>query len=201
MPPSSMHTRRLVLCLSLMVCVIGAPVARAQEAPPPAYLSVVDGAATLERDGEAEPAVVNMPIVEGDILRTTTGRLEVVFPDGSAIEIEPDSEVEFISATRVRVVRGAMEHGVADRRDPPSESAEYLPQDLRMYGRTLDRSGSWQYEAPYGNVWYPSVTPDWRPYYNGSWSAVPSYGWTWIGVDAWSWPTHHYGRWGYGRNA
>ena len=65
MPPSSMHTRRLVFCLilSLMVCLVGTRVGRAQEAPPPAYLSVVNGAATLERDGEIEPAVVNMPIV------------------------------------------------------------------------------------------------------------------------------------------
>ena len=107
-----MHTRRLVfrLSLSLLVCLASVRVARAQEAPPPAYLSVVNGAATLERNGEIEPAVVNMPIVEGDILRTTNGRLEVVFPDSSAIVIDPGSEVEFISATRVRVVRGTLEH-------------------------------------------------------------------------------------------
>jgi hypothetical protein len=81
-----------------------------------------------------------------------------------------------------------------------SQSAQYLPADLRMYGGELDRYGSWSYEAPYGNVWYPSVAPDWHPYYDGYWSPVPSYGWTWIGVDVWSWPTHHYGRWGYARN-
>ncbi len=52
----------------------------------------------------------------------------------------------------------------------------------------------------YGNVWYPTVAADWRPYYYGYWSSVPSYGWTWIGYNRWAWPTHHYGRWGYASN-
>jgi hypothetical protein len=45
-------------------------------------------------------------------------------------------------------------------------------------------------------VWYPSASPDWRPYYNGYWAANLPYGWTWIGLDVWGWPTHHYGRLG-----
>ena len=35
----------------------------------------------------------------------------------------------------------------------------------------------------------------------GSWSPIRSYGWTWVGAEAWAWPTHHYGRWGFARNA
>jgi Family of unknown function (DUF6600) len=94
----------------------------------------------------------------------------------------------------------------ADRRaarvNPPSTpSGQYLPAELRAYSGTLDRNGSWQYSAPYGYVWYPSVAADWQPYYDGYWESVPSYGWTWIGVGAWAWPTHHYGRWGYGRGS
>jgi hypothetical protein len=79
-------------------------------------------------------------------------------------------------------------------------SAQYLPSDLQMYGGTLDRSGAWQYEAPYGYVWYPTVDQDWRPYYDGYWSSIRPYGWTWIGFDVWAWPTHHYGRWGLARD-
>ena len=79
-------------------------------------------------------------------------------------------------------------------------SAQHLPSDLQMYGGTLDRSGSWQYEAPYGYVWYPTVDQDWRPYYDGYWSSIRPYGWTWIGFDVWAWPTHHYGRWGLAQN-
>ena len=184
-----------VLCLG-----IHAP-ARAQDAPP-AYLSVVEGVAMLERNGESEPAVRDMPFVPGDRLRTENGRVEIQFADGTAIEIGEDSLVEAVTPTRVRLLAGTMDH-IQGRLDGArtATSAAYLPQDLQTYGNTFDRYGSWQYAAPYGYVWYPTVAPDWRPYYYGSWSAVPSYGWTWVGIDAWSWPTHHYGRWGYGRNA
>src|SRR4029077_17378473 len=34
----------------------------------------------------------------------------------------------------------------------------------------------------------------------GYWTSVPAFGWTWVGLDVWAWPTHHYGRWGYGRD-
>ena len=78
-----------------------------------------------------------------------------------------------------------------------SRSAQYLPADLRMYGGTLDRYGAWEQDPSYGAVWYPTVSPGWRPYYHGSWSSLRGYGWTWAGLDVWSWPTHHYGRWGH----
>ncbi len=189
----------LRIVLGSLVAVAIGGVARAQEAPPPAYLAVVEGAATLERDGEAQPAVVNMPFVTGDRLRTAAGHVEIDFPDGTTIEVAAYSEVEAVTPTRVRVLAGTIDH--LQRQLAEAPSATYLPQDLQKYGDTFDRNGSWQYTAPYGYVWYPSVTQDWRPYYYGSWAPVPSYGWTWIGVDTWSWPTHHYGRWGYGRNA
>lgn len=79
-------------------------------------------------------------------------------------------------------------------------SSQYLPTDLRVYGGTFDRHGSWEYEAPYGYVWYPSVHVDWRPYHHGYWRSYPRYGWTWVGLDPWGWPTHHYGRWGHRSN-
>jgi hypothetical protein len=183
-----------------LVCLACGGTARAQEAAaPPAYLAAVEGTVTLERDGEVQPAVRNMPFVPGDRLRTEAGRVEIDFPDGTAIEVDPYSEVEAVSPTRVRVLAGSIDH-VARRAETPA-SAAYLPQDLQQYSSTLDQSGSWQDTAPYGQVWYPAVAPGWRPYYYGSWSAVPSIGWTWVGLDAWSWPTHHYGRWGHARNA
>ena len=82
----------------------------------------------------------------------------------------------------------------------PTVSAQYLPSDLRSYSRALDGSGNWNYEAPYGYVWYPTVGPDWRPYGDGYWTSAPAFGWTWIGGSRWSWPTHHYGRWGFARS-
>lgn len=75
-----------------------------------------------------------------------------------------------------------------------SPSSRYLPGELRPYGDSFDRYGRWDTEAPYGQVWYPSVAVDWRPYYNGGWRQT-RYGMTWYGSDPWAWPTHHYGRW------
>ncbi len=75
-------------------------------------------------------------------------------------------------------------------------SAQYLPEEVRPYAAAFSRGGSWQHDAVYGYVWYPSVTPAWRPYSNGRWVTLRPYGWTWVGADAWDWPTHHYGRWG-----
>lgn len=79
-------------------------------------------------------------------------------------------------------------------------SSQYLPTDLRMYGSTFDQYGTWEYESTHGYVWYPTVATAWRPYYQGYWRPLPRYGWTWIAADRWGWPTHHYGRWGYGRS-
>jgi hypothetical protein len=77
-----------------------------------------------------------------------------------------------------------------------SASAPQLPYELRPYGPVFDQYGSWDYVAPYGQVWYPTVGVGWRPYYDGAWGFT-RYGWTWHGRDRWAWPTHHYGRWGF----
>jgi hypothetical protein len=200
MPPQPfVHALLRQVCLVTTFALAGALGVCAQEAAPPAYLARVDGEATLERDGVSEPATRNMPFVAGDRVRTAAGRVEIVFPDGSGIEVGDYSEVEAVSATRVRLLAGTMDH--LQRQTTASQSAGYLPQDLQTYGNTFDQYGSWQHDSSYGNVWYPAVGPEWRPYSYGSWSPIRSYGWTWIGLDAWAWPTHHYGRWGYARNS
>ena len=264
---------------------------------PPASIGVVDGVASIEREGETETAGVGMPLIAGDRLTTTTGRVEILFADGSALDVDEYSSVDLESDSLLRLARGrvrlfvarpadpattlqfqidtpvasattdgpgeyrvallagpagyetefsvvrgsaalatergsmplrAGERSLARDNEPPSypqtfnsarfdafdrwadarrserlgtaQSAQYLPLDLRMYGGTFDRYGAWQYEAPYGYVWYPAAAPGWRPYYNGYWTSLRPYGWTWVGLDVWAWPTHHYGRWGYARD-
>jgi hypothetical protein len=78
------------------------------------------------------------------------------------------------------------------------QGTSYLPTELYGYETVLGSAGSWSADSTYGNVWYPRVASDWRPYSRGRWQFLPRYGWTWIGSDRWSWPTHHYGRWGHG---
>lgn len=75
-------------------------------------------------------------------------------------------------------------------------SQNYLPAELDTYAPSFDQYGTWQSDATYGYVWYPTVTTEWRPYYNGRWDHMRGYGWTWVAGDPWwGYPTHHYGRW------
>ena len=76
-------------------------------------------------------------------------------------------------------------------------SAAYLPTELNVYASSFDQDGSWNYLAPYGYVWYPTVAATWRPYHYGRWRFYNGFGWTFIGHGRrWAYPTHHYGRWG-----
>lgn len=146
---------------------------------PETELAVVRGAAQLASDAGA------MMVRAGE--RSTA-------VDGAA----PSPPYAFNSARF-----DAFDRWTASRQDAwlGSTSTRYLPQDVQMYSGAFDRYGAWGYDAQYGNIWYPTVAPTWRPYYNGYWDYYPgSYGWFWIGADPWAWPTHHFGRWGYARS-
>ena len=285
------------LGVASVVVLTATPALAQDDQQAPAHVAFVDGAASLDREGQTEPATSGVPFVAGDRIRTERGRVEVLFPDGSALDVDQFTSVELLGPTLLRVTEGRILMTVAGADNPsaasryqidtpvasaftegPGEfrvallstpssletelavlrgfaslstergsvnvragertlardnespqypqlfnsarfdafdrwaeqrrldrtrttaSNAYLPDDLRMYGRTFDRYGAWQYEPSYGYVWFPTVAYDWRPYYYGYWSSIRPYGWTWIGYDSWGWPTHHYGRWGHVRN-
>ncbi|MGE3508905.1 MAG: DUF6600 domain-containing protein [Vicinamibacterales bacterium] len=284
----------------LAITAVTASAAHAQDGDPgaPAHVAVVDGDATIEREGDAFSASPGEPLVSGDRVRTHVGRLDIWFGDGSMVALDEHTTVDLPSSTLLRLSAGRVfltvagtpqdnrnpdgltidtplgsvfvsspgeytlgllsgpdgeslelavlrgladlttdggsmrvtsgEHTSARDQGPPSypqhfnaaqqddferwvslhrdsrrgrtTSNQYLPPNLRMYGGTFDRHGSWEYEAAYGYVWYPVVPTGWRPYFHGYWRPLPSYGWTWVGTDRWGWPTHHYGRWGFGKS-
>src|SRR5262245_65134130 len=112
MPP------RLVLTLALAVLVCPSP-AFPQAASPgaqpavstqqfdaPAYVSVVDGGATLERDGRVENAPLNMPLLAGDRLRTSNGRVEIRFADGGRLHLDANTSLDVLSDELVRLGDG-----------------------------------------------------------------------------------------------
>ncbi|HLY20499.1 MAG TPA: FecR family protein [Bryobacteraceae bacterium] len=77
-----------------------------------------------------------------------------------------------------------------------SQSYQNVPPDV--YGaEDLDNRGQWVNDPSYGEVWAPSVGPDWAPYQNGRWVWEDYYGWTWVSYDPWGWAPFHYGRWFY----
>jgi hypothetical protein len=289
---------RLPSALAVVICLLVAPAALAQTDSPqapgtPAHIAVVQGSAVLERDGAGETAVENLPLLEGDRLRTESGRIEVILPDGSVLDLDRDTTVDLLAGGLMRLMGGRLifilaagpggdvrrdyqvdtpagivrftnagEYRVsvqasagvpfldvsvvrgravvdAEGRSMPLSAGEraqasqgqgvtalgsfnsamadvfvewaelqrgqrvgtrsnaYLPSDLRIYGGTFDRDGSWDRSSENGWVWYPRVEADWQPYYSGSWYPY-GWGWTWVAPGPWVWPTHHYGRWGRG---
>ena len=109
---------RLALTFALTV-LVSASAARAQTLPAtpqpavetqqydaPAYVSVVDGTATLERDGRIENAPLNMPLLSGDRLRTADGRVEVRFADGGRLHVDDRTSLDILSEELVRLGDG-----------------------------------------------------------------------------------------------
>ena len=72
----------------------------------PAHISVVDGAALLERDGRSESAPASMPLLAGDRVRTQNGRVEILFNDGSTLHLDTNSTVDFQSDEVSRLLDG-----------------------------------------------------------------------------------------------
>jgi ferric-dicitrate binding protein FerR (iron transport regulator) len=104
--------RRLALLL-MLAAVPGSLTARlasAQEpetdAVAPAHVAFVDGGAILEREGRTENSPLNMPLLSGDRLRTTDGRVEVLFGDGSTLYLDARTTIDFQSDDLLRLIDG-----------------------------------------------------------------------------------------------
>src|SRR5260221_9317921 len=94
-----------VAVVMVALCSLAVP-ARAQTDIPPAYVAVLDGDVTLVREGQTTNAILNMPIVAGDRLATGAGRTEVLFPDGSALDLDEGTTADFSGDARVRLSTG-----------------------------------------------------------------------------------------------
>src|SRR5512137_3180292 len=94
-------SRPFLASLCVVVFVAASPVAGAQpptdELSTPAHVSAVQGRATVERDGRAEPVTENLPLLVADRLHTEAGCLEVLLPDGSALALDHDTTVDLLS--------------------------------------------------------------------------------------------------------
>jgi len=87
----------------------------------PAHFTVVDGQVMLERDARLEPAEPNQIVMAGDRLRTTTGRTEILFPDGSTLQVDENTEIDFMSDSLMRLLGGRVR--LAIKKD--SETLDY----------------------------------------------------------------------------
>ncbi len=64
----------------------------------------------------------------------------------------------------------------------------------------MGQYGFWVSVAPFGQVWRPYASNDWRPYTYGHWVSTQQYGQMWEGYEPWAWAGYHYGNWIYARN-
>jgi len=81
----------------------------------PAFVSVVDGYAELDREGQSSRDIENVPLEAGDRLRTTRGRVEILFDDGSVIALDEHTTVTFLSATEMELGAGRVRAQWRDR--------------------------------------------------------------------------------------
>ena len=146
--------------------------------------------------GEAAMVVT----VERGSLEWTAGGVAQTVRDGQAIRV---SGIDPIRVTGVSPTPAdGFERWCAERdnRLKSSPSAQYVSRDIPGYD-DLDNAGTWQQDANYGPVWYPSGMPgDWAPYRNGYWVWVEPWGWTWVEQEPWGYAPFHYGRWVYARS-
>ena len=110
------------------------------ETAAPAHVSHVEGAVSLDREGRAENAPLNMPLLSGDRLKTIDGRAEVLFGDSSvlhidsrtALDLQADDLVRLIDG-RIRVNMAGRSRAVSYRIDSPAGSVRILqPGEYRI---------------------------------------------------------------------
>lgn len=111
--------RSMVFSLAVL-CALAQPGLAQDTAAPqePPHVAFVDGAASLDREDGTEPAAPGAPLIDGDRLTTTRGRVEIVFPDGSILDVDEDSRVEYVAPAFLRVTSGRVLLLVAGTSDP-----------------------------------------------------------------------------------
>jgi hypothetical protein len=79
-----------------------------QSYEPPAHVAFVDGVAAHVREGRSQSPTPGALYLPGDRLRSAEGRLEVLFPDGTALHLDEFTEVDLLSPTLMRLNSGRL---------------------------------------------------------------------------------------------
>ena len=169
-----------------------------------------------DNDAHAEistPTVLVRPVRQGSYRVTVSadGTTEIAVRSGQA-EVYGPTGSEFINAGQTMMARGSANdpevrvvasapldefdrwNSERDRVFERTSSTGYVSPDVAG-AESLDPYGRWQNDPQYGQVWVPSVGPDWAPYQDGRWVYADYYGWTWLGAEPWGWAPYHYGSW------
>lgn len=66
---------------------------------------------------------------------------------------------------------------------------------LDLFYNELSPYGYWDNDPNYGEIWYPQVESNFRPYSSNGYWTMTQYGNTWVSNYSWGWAPFHYGRW------
>ncbi len=163
------------------------------------------GALTLLAAGEyrvdapADDSTMVVSVRTGT-LQWTAGGVAQTVQGGQAIVLSGINPIEVASTALPPADAFDQWSADRDRVLASSPSAQYVSRDIPGYS-DLDAAGSWDTDAEYGPIWYPSgVEVDWAPYRHGHWSWIDPWGWTWVEREPWGYAPFHYGRWVYQRS-
>lgn len=210
---------RWIRCTLVPLAALAVVSAASAQTTAPAHIVLVDGAATLGRDGRPDAAIVNMPLAAGDRLRTTNGRLAILFPDGAALDVDEFTEAEITGDGAVRVTEGRALFRVPSARyevvahtltTPAGSLTAARPGDYRIsYPDSFDSAHAdaftaWanarQVPGASGSASAPHLPSDLRLYgpvldQYGGWQYDPAYGYVWYPSVGPSWRPYSDGYW------
>lgn len=64
-----------------------------------------------------------------------------------------------------------------------------------VFYNELSPYGYWDHDPSYGDIWFPNVDSNFRPYGSNGYWTMTQYGNTWVSNYPWGWAPFHYGRW------
>ena len=162
----------------------------------------------------------NMPLVAGDRVITLRGRVEILFPDGSALDLDEYSTIELLTPIRIAVISGRaifVVPGDIDRRYATRYEIATPTQTIITSGYGTYRadaasaSGTWQPDAfdQWAEARYAErittasgqyLPQDLRVYgntfdRNGRWQYDTSYGYVWYPSVVPGWRPYYHGYW------
>lgn len=118
-PPATEHfmgTHRPTLIFAALIMACARVVLAQEPTAPPAHVAFVEGSATVEREGEVESLSSGMPLVGGDRLQTTVGRVELLFEGGSTLFLDESSTLDLLSPGSLRLLAGGLTFDVSPGR-------------------------------------------------------------------------------------
>jgi hypothetical protein len=121
----------------------------------------------------------------------------------AAAETVPQAAPVSMDSANPAAIASGDEVPIGEEPPAPDAAAQYQetdPSALTDFRSALEPYGTWEDDALYGTVWYPSpsqVGADFTPYSTGGHWSYDGYEYVWVSDYEWGWGPFHYGRWTY----